>query len=74
MKIEPGIYKHHKGRNYEVIGWAINTETREELVVYKALYELPEFDNDTPFFVRPLTMFIEEVEKDGDRIPRFQKI
>ncbi len=63
-----GKYKHYKGKEYEVIGIARHSETLEELVVYKALYQ-PEGDN---LWVRPLKMFMEEVEIEGKKIPRFE--
>lgn len=64
----PGIYKHYKGQQYEVIDIAKYSETQEEMVVYKQLY------GDDSLWVRPLKMFLEEVEHDGRRIPRFKKI
>lgn len=63
-----GIYEHFKGNRYEVIGVARHSETLEEMVVYRALYG--EYD----LWVRPLKMFLEEVEKDGRRIPRFRYV
>ena len=63
-----GKYKHFKGNEYEVIGIAKNSETMEEMVVYKALYEEGEL------WVRPLKMFEEEVEVDGQNVPRFKYI
>lgn len=66
--ITPGLYRHYKGNNYEVIGIAKHSETMEELVVYKALYG--EFD----LWVRPLVMFEETVIVDGKIVPRFEKI
>jgi cyclomaltodextrinase / maltogenic alpha-amylase / neopullulanase len=61
-----GEYRHYKGNKYEVIGIATHSETLEELVVYRALY------GERGLWVRPLTMFLEEVEVDGKRMPRFQ--
>lgn len=60
-----GRYKHYKGKEYEVIGEAVHTETEERLVVYKALY--------APYalWVRPYGMFFETVTVDGQTIPRF---
>ena len=70
--LKPGIYKHYKGNLYEVVGVARHSETMEELVVYKALYE-NEFGKDS-LWVRPLKMFIENVEIQGRQIPRFEYI
>ncbi len=61
----PGLYRHYKGNNYQVIGVADHTETGETLVVYRALY------GDRGLWVRPLAMFIELVEADGVQQPRF---
>jgi hypothetical protein len=66
--LKPGKYKHYKGKLYEVTGTARHSETLEELVVYKALYQ-PEGEN---LWVRPLKMFTEEVEVDGKKMPRFE--
>jgi hypothetical protein len=69
-ELKLGIYKHFKGKLYEVIALARHSETREEMVVYKALYVHEEFGKDT-VWVRPLKMFIEHVERDGYSGPRF---
>jgi hypothetical protein len=68
MKLKSGKYQHYKGKEYEVIGIAKHSETLEELVVYKALYQ-PEGEN---MWVRPLKMFIEEVVINEKKIPRFK--
>lgn len=67
-KIQLGKYEHYKGKQYEVIGFAKHSETLEELVVYRALY------GENELWVRPLKMFLETVEIEGKRIPRFKAI
>ena len=61
----PGRYRHYKGGAYEVLGVATHSETEERLVVYRPLY------GEGALWVRPLAMFVEWVEVDGERKPRF---
>lgn len=68
--IKKGKYRHYKGKEYEVIGIARHSETLEELVVYKALYQ-KEGEN---LWVRPLKMFTEEITIDGITLKRFEFI
>lgn len=51
-----------------MIGAAKSSETLEEMVVYRALY------GDGELWVRPLKMFLEEVEVNGQKVSRFQFI
>lgn len=68
--IEKGTYRHtKKGLLYEVIGVALHTETGEQLVTYRPLY-----DNRYELFARPYDMFVEQVEINGEMQPRFEKI
>ena len=54
-----------------MIGVARHSETLEELVVYRALYKSEEF-GENALWVRPLKMFQEEIEVDGQAVPRFK--
>lgn len=64
-----GKYRHSKtGNFYRVIGVALHSETQEELVVYECLYDNPK----SKLWVRPKSMFLEEVEIDGKMVPRFE--
>ena len=63
--IQPGRYRHFKGKEYQVIGTAHHSETLEEMVVYRALY------GDGGLWVRPAAMWSETVDRDGYRGPRF---
>lgn len=65
-----GIYRHYKGKTYIVHDLARHSESLEWLVVYECLYENPA----AKLWVRPLTMFLEEVELEGKRVPRFAYI
>ena len=65
MQIRLGKYRHFKGKEYEVIGFAKHSESLEEMVVYRALY------GEGGLWVRPASMWDEEVEKDGKRYKRF---
>lgn len=70
MSIEKGLYKHYKGNVYEVIGIAKHSESLDEMVVYKATYQ-KEGEN---LWVRPLSMFLENVTIDGVVQRRFVKM
>jgi cyclomaltodextrinase / maltogenic alpha-amylase / neopullulanase len=63
-----GKYEHFKGKHYEVLGIAKHSENMEDFVVYKALYGKGEL------WIRPLKMFLEEVNFEGKEVPRFKYI
>ncbi|WP_447965105.1 DUF1653 domain-containing protein [Nitrospira sp. Ecomares 2.1] len=66
--IQPGRYRHYKGKEYQVIGVAKHSETEEDLVVYRTLY------GDCGLWVRPAKMFSEKIEMEGKIICRFERI
>lgn len=68
-----GKYQHYKGNYYEVIGVARHSETLEELVVYRALYNSKEFGKNA-IWARPKKMFLEKIIIDGKEIPRFKYV
>jgi hypothetical protein len=70
--MKTGIYRHYKGKSYEVIGVARHSETLEEMVVYKALYE-SEFGKNS-LWVRPKAMFLEKIIHEGKEMDRFEFI
>lgn len=66
--IRPGRYRHYKGLEYTVLGIARHSETLEELVVYRQEY------GDHGLWVRPAVMFVEAIELEGKRVPRFRAV
>jgi glycosidase len=68
IPVQLGKYRHFKGNEYEVIAIAKDSETLEELVVYRALY------GEGEVWVRNKANFEEIVERDGKRMRRFTRI
>ncbi len=66
-ELKPGRYRHFKGKEYKVLGLAKHSETLDEFVVYAHL-------DDQGMWVRPKEMFLENVERDGKIMPRFEYI
>ncbi len=67
-EIKKGIYRHYKGREYRILNEVKNSENKEDMVAYQDL------SDDSKIWVRPRSMFIEEVETDGEKKPRFEFI
>ncbi|MCA9080444.1 MAG: DUF1653 domain-containing protein [Planctomycetaceae bacterium] len=66
--ITTGRYRHFKGREYTVLGIARHSETLDPHVLYRQEY------GDHSLWIRPLEMFMEQVEVDGQIQPRFELI
>lgn len=66
--VEPGIYRHFKDKKYRVVGCAQHSETGEIFVIYHEVLHPDSLQ------VRPRSMFVELVDKDGLKIPRFTLI
>ncbi len=60
-----GIYQHYKGNKYELLYLSKHSETLEDMVVYRALY------GEQGVWVRPASMWNEEVSVQGRLIKRF---
>lgn len=80
---ENGFYYHYKhdpkgevnNYAYEVVGIGHHTENDTDFfVIYRPLYESTVYKMGKFFDVRPVDMFMEEVVKNGEVFPRFQKI
>lgn len=63
-----GVYRHFKGNYYLVEDIALDSETKEQIVIYRKLYD------DGGLWVRPLEMFLSEVdhEKYPDACQQFR--
>ncbi len=68
MNVSPGIYRHFKGGLYKVLYTAIHSETGEEFVVYQPQY------GEQKIWIRPLAMFVEPVESQGNMVNRFERL
>ena len=53
------VYRHFKGNYYFVENIALDSETKERMVVYKPIYDR----KDSKIWVRKETMFLEEIDK-----------
>ena len=63
-----GKYRHYKDKEYRVLHLATHSETGEQLVIYQALY------GEMGIWARPVDMFLETVEVNGETVFRFSYI
>ena len=64
--VVPGLYRHFKGNQYQVMELATHSETGEVVVVYRPLY------GERGLWVRPLSLFLQPATVNGQQVPRFQ--
>ena len=69
-------YEHYKSTPqkpmlYKITGIARHSENLELMVTYMALYDYGEYGQS---WVRPLAMFLEDIEINGKKIPRFKRV
>lgn len=67
LRIPVGRYRHFKGGEYQVEGLALDSETLEPRVLYRALYGTNEL------WTRPAAMWLETVTRDGKTMKRFER-
>jgi len=65
IRFRPGVYRHYKGNEYDVLMLATHSESLDELVVYRARY------GAHGIWVRPVEMFFDNVEYGGVEVERF---
>ena len=63
-----GEYEHYKGHKYRPLYVGRHSDTLEEIVVYQGLYK------NNPIWVRNINIFLEKVEVDGKKVPRFKYV
>ena len=61
-------FRHFKGNLYRLEGFAKDSETLEEMSVYRALF------GECGLWVRPAKMFFETVERDGKTMKRLELV
>lgn len=65
-ELKKGIYHHYKGGKYRILSEVVDSETKEDLVIYQNI------DDEAKIWARPKKMFLEEVEVKGIKKPRFE--
>lgn len=66
--MKTGIYQHYKGLKYKVIDTVRHSETEELMVLYRTMY------GDEDLWVRPFSMFFQEIEVNSTTVPRFKYV
>jgi hypothetical protein len=66
-----GTYQHYKGPLYKLLNCGRLEENLEDVIIYQALYNSEEFGNN-PIWVRKKNNFFEEVDFNGQKVPRFK--
>ncbi len=66
------LFQHYKGKRYKILAVGRHSEDLEPYVVYQGQYLCESF-GDKPVWVRPLKMFFESVEYNGQQMQRFTK-
>jgi len=69
--LKPGLYKHFKGSRMMVSHVAKHSETLQEYVVYEHIDSCPSAEAGSKW-IRPLEMFLENVDKPEYKGPRFE--
>lgn len=64
VPIEGTYWQHFKGTLYEIVGIARCSETQKPLVLYRE-------EHRDILWARPLSMWYEEIDRDGYKGPRF---
>ena len=62
-----GLYQHFKGGLYDVLDTVVHSETLETYVLYRP-------QGSCICWIRPYSMFCEEILHDGRKILRFTKV
>ena len=65
MELKPWqIWKHYKGNDYKIIILGRHSETAEDMVVYEQMHS-------GKIYIRPMNLFFNDVEYEGETVPRF---
>ncbi len=65
--LAPGLYQHFKGGLYDVLDTVVHSETLETYVLYRP-------QGSCTCWIRPYSMFCEELLHDGRKVRRFTRM